>query len=97
MSAYYIAQISIVDSDLYKEVQQRFADVFAKYSGRVLAADPNFQVIDGSVDCDRVVVIEFPSAQELLAWYESPEYQESVEMRRRAARANIVLVHALPD
>ena len=97
MSAYYIAQIKIVDDDLYRQVQQRFADVFAKYSGRVLAADPDYQVLDGSVDCDRVVVIEFPSAEELRAWYESPEYQESVEMRRRAARASIVLVHALPN
>lgn len=96
MSAYYIAQIKIVDADLYRQVQQRFADVFAKYSGRVLAADPEFQILDGSVDCDRVIVIEFPTAEELLAWYESPEYQESVEMRRRASHANIVLVHALP-
>lgn len=97
MSAYYIAHIKVVDDDLYRQVQQRFADVFAKHSGRVLAADPDFQVLDGSVDCDRVIVIEFPSAEELRAWYESPEYQESVEMRRRAARASIVLVHALPN
>ena len=97
MPAYYIAEMKIVDADLYRQVQQRFASVFAKYSGRVLAADPDFQVLDGNVDCDRIIVIEFPSAKELRAWYKSPEYQESIEMRRRAARANIVLVHGLAE
>ena len=95
MRAYYVAQVSITDEELYREVQSRFAPVFSKFSGRVIAADPNFEVIDGVFDADRVVIIEFPSEEELKAWYYSPEYQETVALRKRAAHANIVVVHGL--
>jgi uncharacterized protein (DUF1330 family) len=95
MPAYYFAQIKITDPDLYREVQQRFSPVFSKYSGRVLAADPAFSVLDGSANADRVVLIEFPTEADLRAWYESPEYQETVDMRRRSAKADILLVHGL--
>lgn len=93
MPAYYVAQLTIGDADLYREVQERFPSVFAKYSGRVLAADSDFEVIEGIFPGSRVVIIEFPSEKELKAWYYSPEYQETVQLRRRAADANIIIAH----
>ncbi len=93
MPAYYLAQMTIKDAELYQLAQSRFPAVFGKYRGRVLAADSNFEVLEGHFDGSRVVIIEFPSEEDLKAWYFSPEYQETVAIRKRAADANIVIAH----
>ena len=93
MKAYYVAQITIRDADLYKEVQSRFPGVFEKYEGRVLAADSSYDVLAGKMNAGRIVILEFPSDEALKRWYYSPEYQETVKVREQAADADIVLVH----
>ncbi len=95
MKAYYIAQITVRDPDLYKEVQARFSGVFEKFAGRVVAADPRYEVLAGKSEAGRVVILEFPSEDELKRWYYSPEYQETVKLRERAADVTILLVHGL--
>jgi len=95
MSAYYLAQMTIEDAELYKLAQSRFPVVFEKYGGRVLAADSNFEVLEGDFEGSRVVIIEFQSEEKLKAWYFSPEYQETVAIRKRAANANIIIAHGI--
>ena len=67
--------------------------MFEKYEGRVLAADSDYDVLAGKMDAGRVVILEFPSDEALKRWYYSPEYQETVKLREKAADATIVLVH----
>jgi uncharacterized protein (DUF1330 family) len=97
MKAYYVAQLRITDHEKYAAVRAKFPDVFQKYNGTVLAADSKFEVIDGKYECNRVVIIEFSSAEELRRWYFSKEYQETVKMRKTAADANIILVHGIQN
>ena len=40
-------------------------------------------VLEGDWAPDRMVIIEFPSMDNLLAWYRSPEYQEWAPVRQR--------------
>ena len=95
MPAFYVAQMTIKDAELYRTVQSRFPSVFQKYRGRVLAADSDFEVLEGQFDGSRVVIIEFQSEEDLKAWYFSPEYQETVAIRKQAANANIIIAHGM--
>lgn len=95
MPAYYLAQMTIKDAELYQLAQSRFPAVFEKYRGRVLAADSDFEVLEGHFDGSRVVIIEFQTEEDLRAWYFSPEYQETVAIRKRAANANIIIAHGI--
>ena len=97
MKAYYVAELRITDREKYAAVRARFPDVFQKYNGTVLAADSDFEVLDGKRGGNRVVIIEFPSAEELRRWYFSAEYQETVKLRKTAADANIILVHGIQN
>ena len=95
MPAYYVAHIKVTDPDAYSEVQKRFPALFEQYKARVLAADPRFEVLDGECDATRIVVLEFETTDELKRWYYSDEYQATVALRRKAAEADIVLVHGV--
>ena len=42
-------------------------------------------VLEGEWEPERMVIIEFPSMENLMAWYDSDEYQEWATVRQRLA------------
>ncbi|MCP4205436.1 MAG: DUF1330 domain-containing protein [Shimia sp.] len=92
MSAYFIAQIGIRDPEEYQSYLNGYDEVFARYKGKVIAVDDKVTVLEGEWSYGRTVIIRFPSRGDLLAWYESPEYQTIAQHRRNASVANIVAV-----
>lgn len=93
MADYFVAKITVNDAEAYAEYGKRFGAVFEKYNGTVLAADGDYEVLEGECGVDKLVIISFPSATDLKAWYDSAEYQELVAIRARASDAEILLVH----
>ena len=93
MPTYLIAQIEIVDRDEYAKYEAGFMDVFSKYRGEIVSVDEAARTLEGDWPYTRTVVIRFPDAGEADRWYNSPEYQQLVQHRFRAARTNAVLVN----
>lgn len=54
------------------------------------------QTIEGDWKPVRVVVLEFPSREAALGWYNSPAYTEAKKQRLAATRGAGILVDALP-
>jgi hypothetical protein len=48
MTVYVIAQLKMTDRTAYDRYQARFFDVFKKFSGRLLSADENPEVMEGA-------------------------------------------------
>ena len=92
MSVYIIAQISIHDRDGYCRYEEGFMDVFAQFTGELLAVSENPTVVEGAWPCTRTVLMRFPSAEEARRWYTSPEYQAIAQHRFRASTGNAVVV-----
>jgi uncharacterized protein (DUF1330 family) len=92
MSAYFIANIAIRDELEYQKYLDRVDLVFEKFRGRYLAVDANPEVLEGSWNYSRVVLIEVPDRDSLKAWYQSPEYQEILKFRLNAAQCDSILV-----
>lgn len=42
-------------------------------------------LLEGDWEPGRMVIIEFPSMEDLMAWYNSPEYQKWAPVRRKHA------------
>ncbi len=91
MSCYFIAQISIHDERQYRQYEDGFDDIFAKYDGKVLLVDDSPTVLEGTWPHSRVVLIRFPDEREARRWYDSDEYQMLAMHRRRASQADIIL------
>lgn len=48
-------------------------------------------MLEGDCDPERMVIIEFPTMEQLLAWYRSNEFQEWAQIRQqRAPNSKIV-------
>jgi len=96
MPVYAVAQLTIHDRATYQRYQDRFMSVFARYKGRVLAADEHPLVFEGTWDRGKIVILSFPDEPTFREWADSPAYQEIAKDRKAASTAVILLVKGLP-
>jgi len=92
--AYWIARVTVTDPDQYKHYAEGASAVFPKYGARVLARGGKCNQLEGE-GRPRNVVIEFPSYDEAIACYNSPEYQAAKAKRKGAGVAEIVIVEGV--
>lgn len=85
MPAYWIARASIVDPSRYARYATAVPPVLARYGGRILARGGPFQVLEGTSDFTRFVVVEFPSLEAAVACHASADYQAAASHRRDGA------------
>jgi uncharacterized protein (DUF1330 family) len=95
MAAYLILDIHVSDPDGYAAYRERAPATLEAYGGRYLVRGGPHEVVEGDWNPERVVVVEFPSVERAREWYESPEYQEIVDMRKRSAPSQVVLVEGV--
>jgi len=82
MPAYWVARARVTDPVLYKQYTDRVPDIISRHGGRVLARGGRYQIMEGPESFHRFVVIEFPSFEQGVACFQSPEYQEAAGFRR---------------
>jgi uncharacterized protein (DUF1330 family) len=91
LTVYAIVQLKMTDRAAYDRYQARFFDVFKKFNGRLLSADENPAVLEGTWNRDKLVLMSFPDETAFRAWSDSPEYQE-ISKDRKAGADGIVLL-----
>ena len=82
MPAYWVARARITDPVAYKKYTDRVPDIIARHGGTVLARGGRYRIMEGPETFHRFVVIEFPTLEQGVACFESPEYQEASTFRR---------------
>jgi uncharacterized protein (DUF1330 family) len=82
MAAYWVARAKIDNPVEYKKYTDRVPDIIRKHGGRVLARGGRYQIMEGPENFQRFVVIEFPTFEQSVACFQSPEYQEAAGFRR---------------
>ena len=92
MPAYLIADTHITDQSTYDKYKQQVAPLIAKFGGRFLVRGGPHEVLEGSWQPSRLVLIEFPDMKALKSWYGSPEYAPLLALRQPAATDHLVAV-----
>jgi uncharacterized protein (DUF1330 family) len=83
MAAYMIAEHKITDAAKFEEYRTKVGPMIAKHGGDIWLKGGSHKVLEnGHWQPDRVVIIEFPDMAALNAWYNSPEYQPLIALRR---------------
>jgi len=95
MSVYMISRMTIHDRAEYDKYEARFAEVFAKFEGKMLSVDEEPQVVGGEWTATRSVLMEFPTKPQLFEWLTSPEYQEIGKYRDAGSTAEAIIVKGL--
>ncbi|HBF31951.1 DUF1330 domain-containing protein [Rhizobium sp.] len=88
---YWIARVDVHDAERYKDYVSTAKPAFERYGAIFLARAGRTEPVEGPARA-RNVVIEFPSLQDALDCYNSPEYQAAVKIRQEAADGEIVLI-----
>jgi uncharacterized protein (DUF1330 family) len=92
VAAYVIASIDVTDPDLYAEYRAQVPATIEQYGGRFVVRGGDKEVLEGSWDPPRIVVLEFPDADAARRWHSSEEYAPLIELRQRASNGHLVLV-----
>lgn len=88
---YWIARVDVRDAERYKDYISTAKPAFERYSAVFLARGGKTEAVEG-VSRARNVIIEFPSLQDALDCYNSPEYQAAVKIRQEVADGEILLI-----
>ena len=92
MPAYWVARAKIIDPTTYKKYTDRVPQIISRYGGKILARGGRYRIMEGPESFQRFVVIEFPTFEEAVACFESPEYQEASVFRRAGGVVENVIV-----
>ena len=92
MTVYIIARFKIHDRAAYDRYEKNFMEIFEPFGGTLLSVDEEPTVLQGEFDFTRSVLIEFPSAEQAMAWMTSPEYTEIAKHRLAASIGDVIMV-----
>lgn len=96
MAAYSVTEVEVLDEDGGRQYAELANAAVAQYGGRflVLAAEPT--AVEGDWPAHRrIVIIEFPSMEQLRAWYDSPEYAPARAIARTALRRRLLFAEGV--
>ncbi len=82
MPAYWVARSRIEDPVEYKKYTDQVPAIIAKYGGKVLARGGDYEIMEGPAHFHRFVVIEFPTKEDGVNCFRSPEYEAAAAFRR---------------
>lgn len=92
--AYWIARVDVNDQDGYPLYVETAKPAFQRFGAVFLARGGKTNAVEGPGRA-RNVIIEFPSFQDAVDCYNSPEYQKAVKVRQKVADGEIVIVEGI--
>ncbi len=95
MTAYILSNVEVFNDEAYGEYGKLAVEAIAKYGGEFLARGGAAEVLEGSWEAHRVVVIRFASVDQAKQMYNSPEYQAARAKREGASDFNMMVVEGL--
>lgn len=96
MKAYCIwDNLEVSNPGKLEEYKVRVAPIVERYGGKYLVVGGTHKVVEGEWPLIYPVMIEFPSLDKALEWYNSEEYAELKALRQSASSANAVFIEGL--
>ena len=92
MSAYVIARIEVTDMEQYKKYIAASSVAVPNFGGKFIARGGDKVTLEGPEEKRRVVILEFPTLDKAVEFYNSEEYTSARKLRDGAAIASLVAV-----
>ncbi len=94
--AYLVAELTINDAEAYERYRQQVVLTLEAVGARFVVRGGRRVQKEGTDDAHhdqlRTIIVEFPSMDVALAWYESPDYTPLIELRRSATDSRLFFV-----
>jgi len=92
MNAYLILDLAIHDLDKFMEYIDRIPAFIKKHAGRYIVQGVKPTVMEGDWSPERMVVIEFPSKENAIAFLQDPDAQSLFALRHNTTTSKLLLV-----
>lgn len=94
MSAYWCARVHVTDPDQYAKYAKLAGPAIDKHGGVFVARGGRQVILEGG-DFERSVLVRFPTVEQAVACYNSPEYSKARAFAEGAAERHIVVVEGV--
>ncbi|MEC7837574.1 MAG: DUF1330 domain-containing protein [Chloroflexota bacterium] len=95
MSVYSISSIEVKDWNAYKEYMKLVPSVIKKYGGKYLVRGGDIITDNTSWNPKRIVILEFPTLEDLNAFRNSEEYKPVADIRLKASTSESFVVEGI--
>ena len=92
MSAYFIIQINITNSENYKDYIAQVTPIVKKFGGEYIIRGGKSEKVEGSWPYERTVVLKFPSYDMVKKWHDSEEYRPIRKIREDNSEGNAIII-----
>jgi uncharacterized protein (DUF1330 family) len=94
MSAYWCARSHVTDPEQYGKYAELAGPAIEKHGGVFVARGGRQVILEGG-EFERSVLVRFPSLEQAVACYNSPEYSKARAFADGAAERHIVVVEGV--
>jgi uncharacterized protein (DUF1330 family) len=93
--AYVMANVEVTDPVRYEDYKRMVPPTIAKYGGRFIVRGGRCEVLEGEWRPNRLVLLEFPSAEQARAWWHSPEYADARALRQATSSGTLLILEGV--
>lgn len=96
MAAYLVVDSHLTDPTLYEQYKLLAKPLAEQYGGEYLARGGPMVVKESALwSPTRMVLVRFPSASQAEAFYQSPQYQQALQICKQSAQRTAVILEGL--
>ena len=92
MPVYLIADIEVVDAEVYAEYVEKVPEVIHEYGGHYLVRGGNAATLSGHWDPERIILVEIQTVERLQECFGSTEYLELAPLREQSTISRSIVV-----
>lgn len=92
MSVFIILRIKVTNPEDYVTYATQTEALAAKAGGRFIVKGGDYLMIEGTDPEIRLAIIQFPSREAALGWYNSADYQRVVPIAHSASQREMMMV-----
>jgi len=97
MPVYLVVESRVRDPAAYAQYIEKVGPIVEQYGGRYLVRGGKVTSVGGGWAPERMIILEFPSDENVRRWLSSPEYREIAPLREQGADTRAVLVEGVAD
>ena len=95
MPTYVIVDVTITNPEEYEAYKLLTPASIAAHGGRFIVRGGATETLEGDWQHGRIVVLEFPTAEQAKTWWASAEYATAKAIRQKTATTNMILVEGI--
>jgi uncharacterized protein (DUF1330 family) len=90
MPVFMVIEITVQDAQMYAEYMERVPATVEKYGGRYVVRGGPVTPFTGDWNPERIIILEFPTAEQMQRWNSSPEYLELAPLRMSSTKTRAI-------